>query len=103
VTRLAVSVHRMKLLITFFFRCLVAKVSWGVAAKCLNTNYIRGNIDQCFVWLHCHLKIDKITHVVLIYAICWATWKARNKMCFDEILVKSPNEIICHIGALILS
>ena len=24
-------------------------------------------------------------------------------MCFDEILIKSPNEIICHIGALISS
>jgi hypothetical protein len=83
VTRLTFFVHRMKLLITFFFRCLVDKVSWGVVAKCLNTNYIPGNIDQSFVWLHCYFKIDKITHVVLISAI----WKARNKTCFDEILV----------------
>jgi hypothetical protein len=42
-------------------------------------------------------------HVVLISAICWANWKAINKICFDKILIKSPNEIICHIGALISS
>jgi hypothetical protein len=50
-----------------------------------------------------YLKVDKATNIVLIGAICWAIWKARNKMCFEKILIKSSNEIICHVCALISS
>lgn len=60
-----------------------------------------GNLDHCIVWLQRYLKIDKSTHVVLIAFTCWAIWKTRNKMSFEKILIKSPNEIICHVGALI--
>jgi hypothetical protein len=38
-----------------------------------------------------------------VSAICWAIWKARNKMCFEQMLINSPNEIIYHAGALISS
>jgi hypothetical protein len=47
--------------------------------------------------------VDKATHIVLIVAIYWAIWKAINKMCFEKILIKCPNEIICHACTLISS
>ena len=72
-------------------------------ATCLSTKYISGDIEYSFEWLRENLKIDNATHVVLVSAICWAIWKAGNKMCFDKILIKSPNEIICHASALISS
>jgi hypothetical protein len=30
-------------------------------------------------------------------AVCWAVWKTRNAVCFDDRRVKSPTEIICMI------
>jgi hypothetical protein len=26
-------------------------------------------------------------------AVCWATWKIRNKICFEKIHIKDPGEI----------
>jgi hypothetical protein len=55
---------------------------------------------QCWVrLLNLAPEIEKI-HLVGVAAICWAIWKARNKACFKEILIKSPRDIICHACAL---
>jgi hypothetical protein len=35
-----------------------------------------------------------------IAAVCWAIWKARNKTCFEKIILKNPIEIIYHMCAL---
>lgn len=35
-------------------------------------------------------------------AICWALWKARNNVCFENIVIKSPLKIVCHACALII-
>ena len=37
-----------------------------------------------------------------VVAICWATWKSRNKACFDKKIIKSPLEILCHANALMV-
>jgi hypothetical protein len=29
-----------------------------------------------------------------VAAICWATWKCRNKVCFDKKPIKNPGEIM---------
>lgn len=86
-----------------FFTCPIARVIWGTVAKCLDTHHIPNNVESCYRWLRKHLNCDNAVHVILISAICWAIWKARNKMCFDHVLVNSPNEIICHAGALVSS
>jgi hypothetical protein len=44
----------------------------------------------------------KHVHIMAVLAICWAIWKSRNRMCFENILIKSPNEIICHASALMI-
>jgi hypothetical protein len=69
-------------------------------AKCINRNDIPGDIDQCWLWLNNHLPGMKSIHIVGVVAICWSIWKARNKMCLENILIKSPNEILCHAYAL---
>jgi hypothetical protein len=46
--------------------------------------------------------LDSI-YIVGVSAICWAIWKTRNRMCFENDLIKSPNDIVCHASALILS
>lgn len=30
-------------------------------------------------------------------AICWAIWKCKNTVCFDNKEIKSPTEIVCMI------
>jgi hypothetical protein len=64
-----------------FFTCPVAKVIWGVVSKCLNTKYIPGNNDQCFLWLRKYLKTNNDTQIVLVFAICWACLEKQETRC----------------------
>jgi hypothetical protein len=41
--------------------------------------------------------------IVCASAICWALWKARNNVCFQNIVVNSPVEFVCHACALIFN
>lgn len=36
-----------------------------------------------------------------VSAICWDIWEARNRMCFENVLINSPNDIIWPACALI--
>jgi hypothetical protein len=49
------------------------------------------------------LNDAKVVAVVGASTICWALWKARNNVCFENIVIKSPVEIVCHACALILN
>ena len=33
----------------------------------------------------------------MLVAICWATWKARNNLCFNAKLIHHPFEIVCRL------
>jgi hypothetical protein len=55
------------------------------------------------VWLKRHMPgLDNI-HFFGVSTVCWAIWKARNRMCFENDLIISTNDIMCHASALILS
>jgi hypothetical protein len=43
--------------------------------------------------LKVHYQGDQVYRVVLV-AICWVIWKARNKVFFDKKPIKDPVEII---------
>jgi hypothetical protein len=83
-----------------FFKCSVTKVVWACVARCIGAFDIPGNLNQCWEWLDKWLPRGKKFHVCGIAAICWAIWKARNNACFNNKIIKSPLEIICHAGAL---
>jgi len=36
-------------------------------------------------------------HAVGLAAVCWAIWRTRNAVCFDNKKIKSPTEIVCMI------
>lgn len=86
-----------------FFSCPITKVVWGYVASCIHTRYIPFNMDHCWAWLRSKLSYLKEIHIVGVSAICWGLWKARNKICFDKILIKSPIDVACHASALIFS
>lgn len=59
-------------------------------------------MEQCWAWLNCNLYDAKEIGSIGASAICWALWKARNNVYFENIVTKSPVEIVCHTCALIM-
>jgi hypothetical protein len=59
-------------------------------------NYINQCWTRCEKWLPGGEKF----HTLGIVAICWSIWKARNKLCFEGKMVKTPLSIICNACAL---
>jgi predicted transcriptional regulator len=52
------------------------------------------NIEQCWTWLNCNLYNAKEIGIIGVSAICRALWKARNKVCFENIAINSSVEIV---------
>jgi hypothetical protein len=77
-----------------FFSCPIAKVVWGVIACCFQQRTRPANYDQYWVWIKSALPGGEQVYMLGVAAICWATWKARNKACLEKKLIKNPNEII---------
>jgi hypothetical protein len=75
-------------------------VIWGVVVNFSNTCIVPNNITRCCNWLDNYATDLKNIHIIGVAAICWAVWKARNKLCFEKILINSPKDIICHACAL---
>jgi len=80
-----------------FFQCPVAKTIWAVVAKCFGAYTVPRNLNQCWRWW---LPFGNRYHVCGLAAICWAIRKARNKACFEKVIIKSPLDIIYHVCAL---
>jgi len=47
------------------------------------------------------LPNHKHFHFVGLTAICWAVWRARNLICFEQKKIKSPTEIVCSASSFI--
>ena len=92
--------HHNETINHLFFTCSVAKVVWGVIARIIGATNIPTSISQCWEWCEFWIPESSKFHMWGISAICWAIWKARNRVCFDRKLIKNPIEIICHAGAL---
>jgi hypothetical protein len=71
-------------------------------AKCINSDNVPNNLEQCSTWLNCNLYGAKEIGILGVSAISWALRKARNKVCLESILIKSLVEIVCLVCALIM-
>ena len=78
-----------------FFMCRVAKYVWSLVAFALGADNRPTSFEQYWLWIQRHLKNKKHVYLVGLAAICWATWKTRNKACFEKRMISSPMEIIC--------
>lgn len=83
-----------------FFTCPIAKAIWIVIANCFGDDNTPTNLEQCWTWCDKWFQNGKKHHAWGVSAICWAIWKARNKACFDDCIIKNPIEIVCHAGVL---
>ena len=84
-----------------FFECSVARVVWGVVGNILGTQYCPNNVWQSIVWFYTFLPGGDKLYMVAISAICWAIWKARNNVTFEEHKMRTPCEVLFHISSLI--
>jgi hypothetical protein len=82
------------------FQGSTAKVVWATIAICFGATNVPRTLDQCWVWCERWLPAGKKFHTAGIAAICWAIWKARNKVCFENKVILNPISIICHACAL---
>jgi hypothetical protein len=85
-----------------FFGCAVMKVVWGVVAGCFGSNSIPSIFAQYWSWIRIALPGGEEVFTTGLAAICSACWKARNKACFEKILIRYPCDILCHACAFLL-
>jgi hypothetical protein len=55
-----------------FFTCHTARLVWGCVDKCINSNNVPKNLEQCWAWLNCSLNDAKEIGIIGASAICWA-------------------------------
>jgi hypothetical protein len=82
------------------FECTMARVIRGIIAQCIGANNIPANMIQYWEWVKSWLPGGGSVYTFGLAAVCWATWKTRNKACFGKIRVKHPVEILCYACAL---
>jgi hypothetical protein len=78
----------------------MAKAVWAIVAHCLGASDVSKNFDQCWYWCDKWLPFGKQFHAVGIAAVCWAIWKTRNNVCFQDKVVTSPLTIIRYACSL---
>jgi hypothetical protein len=76
-----------------FFKCPVSKVVWGVLALCSHQATRPSSYGQYWAWVRSAIPGGQEVYVLGLAAICWATWKARNRTCFDKKPIKSPMDV----------
>jgi hypothetical protein len=80
-------------IIHLYFDCSMARYIWSLIA------YVVGaNVD---IWAKRFLPLGGKFLYVGLAAICWALWRTRNNICFDNKVVRSPTEIICLASSFI--
>jgi hypothetical protein len=80
--------------IHLFFECPVAKATWGIVAISLGHTSHPCSYEQFWRWVTMALPGGDDFYMLGVAAICWATWKCRNRVCFDKKPIKNPDGII---------
>ena len=73
----------------------MAKYTWSLVAMVAGADCRPNSFDQFWLWARRYIPAGKKLYMVGLAAICWALWKARNAMCFEDKKIRSPTEIIC--------
>lgn len=76
------------------FNCPVTKVVWGILARCFDQNSRPSSYEQYWFWIRQVLPGGKDVYTFGLAAIIWATWKTRNRCCFDKKSINHPCEIL---------
>jgi hypothetical protein len=83
-----------------FFSCPVAKITWGIIALCFQQQDRPASYSQFWAWMKKSLPDGENMYMFGLAAVCWATWKTRNRICFDKIIIRNVSEILFYAIAL---
>jgi hypothetical protein len=67
-----------------FFECPTAKYVWSLLAYSLGSVCRPSNIDRYWLWVQGILPPAPNMHTVGLAAVCWAIWRTRNSVCFEN-------------------
>lgn len=82
------------------FQCSMAKAIWAIVVVCIGASNVPNSIIQSWNWCEHWLSHGKQFHTLGIAAICWAIWKTRNKICFEDKKIHDPISVVCYACAL---
>jgi len=83
------------------FECTMSKYVWSLVAIVVGALCHSSSIDQFWSWIKLHLPGGGKYYMPGLAAICWSLWMARNGVCFENKIVRSPTEIICSTSSLL--
>ena len=83
------------------FECTMSKYVWSLVAIVVGALCRPSSIDQFWSWIKLHLPGGGKYYMPGLAAICWSLWMARNGVCFENKIVRSPTEIICSTSSLL--
>jgi len=84
-----------------FFDCAMARYVWSLVAYVVGADCRPCSLDQFWVWTKQFLPRGGKFWYEGLAAICWALWRMRNKIHFEQKIVRSPTEIICLASSFI--
>ena len=78
-----------------FFGCAMARYCWSLVSIVIGADCRPSSFSQFWVWAAKYMPHHKKIFMVGLAAICWALWRTRNSICFEDKKCRSPTEIIC--------
>jgi hypothetical protein len=82
-----------------FFGCVAAIFVWSAVANAIGSPTRTGSFSQFFWWFLKFVSASRNMQIAGLAAICWAIWKLRNRVCFENKLINSPCELISYAVA----
>ena len=86
-----------------FFGCVMTKYCWSLVSIVIGADCRPASLNQYWVWANRFMPAHKKIHMIGLAAICWAIWRMRNSIFFEDIKkCRSPTKIICLASSFIL-
>jgi hypothetical protein len=80
----------------------VARYIWSLIFYTIKATCRPASFSQFWEWVLRYMPANNKIHVAGLTAVCWAIWKTRNAVCFEEKSLKSPTEIVCLASSFIM-
>ena len=77
------------------FDCPMASYVWSLTAHVFGISCRPTTFEQFWEWVSRFIPTGRKFHMVGLVAICWALWRARNNIGFENKFVRSPTEVVC--------
>ena len=77
------------------FDCPMASYVCSLTAHVFGISCRPTTFEQFWEWVSRFIPTGRKFHMVGLVAICWALWRARNNICFENKFVRSPTEVVC--------